>query len=168
MGELGAAAQGGLDPDIRPARADDRPALLALWEHSVRATHYFLTEADILALRPLVAEALASDALAWWVLAPGASPVPGFLGLTRGTIEALFIHPACRGQGLGRRLMAHAQALAGEAPLAVDVNEQNDAAAGFYAALGFAVVGRSPTDSGGRPFPILHMRREAPTPHQAT
>lgn len=59
--------------------------------------------------------------------------------------------------------MAHAQTLAAGA-LAVDVNEQNEAALRFYVALGFAVVGRSPTDSGGRPFPLLHMRRPAPKP----
>jgi hypothetical protein len=39
----------------------------------------------------------------------------------------------------------------------------------FYAALGFRVVGRSPLDDGGRPFPLLHMRRpaasNAPAPH---
>jgi len=46
--------------------------------------------------------------------------------------------------------------------LAVDVNEQNEAALGFYKALGFSVVARSPTDAGGRPFPILHMKRAAP------
>ena len=46
--------------------------------------------------------------------------------------------------------------------LAVDVNEQNDDAVGFYASLGFSVVGRSPTDGGGRPFPLLHMIRGVP------
>ena len=42
------------------------------------------------------------------------------------------------------------------------MNEQNVAARGFYEALGFAVVGRSPMDDTGRPYPILHMRREMP------
>jgi putative acetyltransferase len=56
--------------------------------------------------------------------------------------------------------VAHAQELRGA--LTVDVNEQNAAARGFYAALGFDVVARSPLDETGRPYPILHMRREAP------
>jgi len=43
------------------------------------------------------------------------------------------------------------------------VNEQNVDARGFYEALGFAVVGGSPVDDMGLPFPILHMRREAPS-----
>jgi putative acetyltransferase len=46
--------------------------------------------------------------------------------------------------------------------LTVDVNEQNPAACGFYEALGFVVVGRSPVDDDGRPFRLLHMRRPAP------
>jgi putative acetyltransferase len=57
--------------------------------------------------------------------------------------------------------VAHAQGLSAGA-LAVDVNEQNEAALGFYEALGFSVVGRSPTDEAGRPFPVLHMKRAAP------
>jgi len=74
----------------------------------------------------------------------------------------LFLEPAHRGRGGGRRLVAHAQALRG-GELTVDVNEQNPAARGFYQALGFAVAGRSPLDADGRPFPLLHMRRPAPS-----
>jgi putative acetyltransferase len=46
---------------IRRSRAADIDTLVPLWERSVRATHDFLTEADIDELRPLVREAL-SDA----------------------------------------------------------------------------------------------------------
>jgi putative acetyltransferase len=146
---------------VRAAQVDDRPQLLELWERSVRATHHFLTEADIVALRPLVAEVLAGDAVEWWVLASANRAPIGFLGVVGGTIEALFIDPEHHRQGGGKLLVSHAQSFtAGE--LAVDVNEQNEAALRFYEALGFSVVGRSPTDAGGRPFPILHMRRSAP------
>jgi putative acetyltransferase len=131
-----------------------------VWERSVRATHDFLTEDDIVALRPLVEAALDDEALELWVLtAPGDQPV-GFMGLAGNDISALFMEPARRGQGGGSRLVAHAQALRG-GDLTVDVNEQNQAAVGFYQALGFVVVGRSPLDDGGRPFPLLHMRRAA-------
>lgn len=146
---------------VRPAQAEDRTRLLELWERSVRATHHFLQDSDVIALRPLVAEALAGDALDWWVLLSSEGALIGFLGYATDTIEALFIDPARSRQGGGRFLVAHAQRLAGGA-LAVDVNEQNVAARQFYEALGFAVVGRSPTDSGGRPFPLLHMKRPAP------
>ena len=146
---------------MRPARAEDRERLLELWEHSVRATHHFLAEGDVAALRPLVAEALTSDALDWWVVLSMAGALVGFLGFARNTIEALFIHPDHQGQGGGTFLVAHAQRLSGGA-LAVDVNEQNEAALRFYQGLGFSVVGRSPTDGGGRPFPLLHLTRAAP------
>ena len=150
-----------MDMHVRPARVEDRERLLELWERSVRATHHFLEDSDIVALRPLVAEELASDAVDWWVLASATEVSIGFLGITSDTIEALFIDPDYHGQGGGKFLVAHAQSL-GAGALAVDVNEQNEAALGFYKALGFSVVGRSPTDAGGRPFPILHMRRAAP------
>ena len=146
------------DRQIRPARAEDREELLALWERSVRATHEFLTEEDIVALRPLVAGELAGTAVDWWVLLSPSAAIIGFLGYTSGTIEALFIDPAHRRRGAGRLLVAHAQRLAA-GPLAVDVNEANEQAVRAYQALGFSVVGRSPTDPGGRPFPILHMTR---------
>ena len=143
---------------VRLAEPKDRDALLALWERSVRATHAFLTEEDVVSLRPLVAEELAGDAVAWWVLrSDGEEPI-GFLGYTSDTIEALFVDPAYHRSGAGRFLVAHAQSLAA-GPLAVDVNEQNPAAIRFYEAMGFDVVSRSPTDGAGRPFPIAHMRR---------
>jgi putative acetyltransferase len=143
---------------IRRARAAETAALVALWERSVRATHEFLTETDIAELRPRVEEALDGDALELWVLAGADDEPAGFMALAGADIAALFLDPDRRGQGGGRRLVEHAQELhAGE--LTVDVNEQNPAARGFYEALGFVVVGRSPLDGDGRPFPLLHMRR---------
>jgi putative acetyltransferase len=43
---------------------------------------------------------------------------------------------------------------------AVDVNEQNASAVAFYEHSGFRVVDRSAVDGMGKPFPLLHMRRE--------
>ena len=135
---------------------------MEVWEDSVRATHGFLGESDVDALRPLVAEMLASDALEWCVLTSADDVVFGFMGRADERIEALFIDPAYFRRGAGSVLVAHAQRLAGETALVADVNEQNPAALEFYEALGFAVIGRSPTDAGGRPFPILHLRRTPP------
>jgi putative acetyltransferase len=143
---------------IRAARAADIDALVALWERSVRATHDFLTEADIADLRPRVGEALRDHALDLFVLVDAGGTPIGFLGLAGDDISALFLDPAHLGQGGGRLLVSHAQSLRG-GELTVDVNEQNPAAREFYEALGFTVVGRSPLDDEGRPFPLLHMRR---------
>jgi len=146
---------------VRRAKPADHEAIVVLWERSVRATHHFLTERDVEALRPLVADELMSDRIDWWVLESATDLLLGFLGFANDSIEGLFIDPNHRGQGAGSALVAHAQRLA-LSSLAVDVNEQNDDAVGFYASLGFSVVGRSPTDGGGRPFPLLHMIRGVP------
>ena len=84
----------------------------------------------------------------------------GFLGMSGGKMDALFLAPEFHRRGGGRRLVRHAQALKGE--LTVDVNEQNAAACRFYQACGFVVEGRSERDGTGRPFPLLHMRLAAP------
>src|SRR5215213_650287 len=151
-----------MDMHVRAARVEDRERLLELWERSVRATHHFLEDSDVVALRPLVAEELASDALDWWVLASATEAAIGFLGFASDTIEALFVDPDHHGQGGGKSLVAHAQSLLGVGALAVDVNEQNEAALGFYEALGFSVAERSLTDTGGRALSTMHMKREAP------
>jgi len=152
-------AQPSLGFSVRPARAGDRQRMLEVWERSVRATHEFLSDSDVIGLKPLVAAELQSDAIAWWVL-EAADTVVGLLGFANDTVEALFIDPDHRGLGGGTLLVEHAQRLA-HGSLAVDVNEQNETARRFYESLRFVVVDRSPTDSGGRPFPILHMKRMA-------
>src|SRR5690349_16677395 len=115
--------------DIRLARPGDRGIMLDLWERSVRATHDFLSEADIQRLRPLVAEGLASEAIQWWVVSFDGRGLAGFLGYTPGVIDGLFVDPSHHGRGVGTSLIAHAQRLA-SGLLRVDVNEQNAAARG--------------------------------------
>jgi putative acetyltransferase len=147
--------------DIRRLRTTDVPVLLGLWERSVRATHDFLSEADIEFYGPLVRDLLSTGTPEFWVASEeGLGPI-GFLGVSAHSIEALFLDPDFRGRGWGRRLVEHAQILSGVG-LAVDVNEQNVAAPRFYEALGFVPVARSAVDDMGRPHPILHLRRAAP------
>lgn len=130
-------------------------ALTIVWEASVRATHDFLTEADIIELRPQVKAAL-SQMTQLLVIYDASSLAPAaFLGLAAHKIEALFVHPQARGQGLGKRLLQEAVTV--YHCRLVDVNEQNPQALGFYQHLGFQIIGRSPTDEAGRPFPLLHM-----------
>jgi len=138
---------------IREGRTADRDALVAIWLRSVRATHAFLTEEDIQKLLPLVREQVL-PALEIWVLIRDDEPI-GFAGLDGARLEALFLDPAHFRSGGGRLLVEHARRLKGK--LAVDVNEQQPEALRFYEALGFRVVGRSPVDSAGRPFPLVHL-----------
>ncbi len=86
----------------------------------------------------------------------GAPPVRERVGHR---VEMLFVDPALHGRGIGRALL---DAVGRGLPVVeLDVNEQNPGALAFYRALGFEVTGRSETDDQGRPFPLLHLRREA-------
>ncbi len=135
-----------------PAELD---ALLEVWETSVRATHAFLAEADITALRPQVAEAFGAVGL--WVAREETGRIVGFAGLDGDMLEMLFVHARARGTGIGKALLLHALS---QGATRLDVNEQNPSSLEFYRHMGFEVVGRSPLDGQGRPFPLLHMRRK--------
>ena len=142
------------------------PRLLEIWGASVRATHHFLEEADIDVLRPIVIEhAFPSVTLA--CARTEAGEVIGFVGTDGEKVEMLFIEPAFRGHGIGRRLMTWA--IEEQQAKQVDVNEQNPEALAFYRHLGFEVVARSPVDSMGKPFPLLHLelRTTRPAGHEA-
>jgi putative acetyltransferase len=142
---------------IRLSTADDFGTLLDVWLRSVRATHVFLTDADIQSLLPVVRDQALPN-LELWVLCNDNGVPIGFVGVSEGTIDALFIAPEHRRRGGGRLLVEHARKLKGI--LRVDVNEQNPQAVMFYVTQGFRVVGHSPVDDAGRPFPILHMQQE--------
>lgn len=146
--------------NIRRAIAADGEAMVDLWLRSVRATHLFLTEADIQELLPLVRSYLTSQEPELWVLCSESGTVMGFMGMSGNKMDSLFLAPEFQRQGGGRLLVRHAQELRGA--LAVDVNEQNLAARQFYEACGFVVEGRSELDDGGRPFPLLRMRQRLP------
>jgi putative acetyltransferase len=141
---------------IRKAAAEDHDTLVDIWLRSVTATHGFLTEQDIHALLPELRN-VALAKLELWVLSSGERAI-GFLGLSGSKVEALFLVPESLRLGGGRMLLDHARRLKGA--LTVDVNEQNAEAVRFYEACGFTVIGRSPVDSSGRPFPLLHMREK--------
>lgn len=136
-----------------PAELD---ALLDVWESSVRATHAFLAEADITALRPQVREAFGAVRL--WIAREETGRIVGFAGLDGNMLEMLFVHAQARGTGIGKALLLHSL---DQGATRLDVNEQNPSGLRFYQHMGFEVAGRSPLDGQGRPFPLLHMRLKA-------
>lgn len=139
---------------IVPVSRADYPALIDLWEASVRATHHFLPEAEILALKPLILEHY-FDAVTLHSARTEEGQITGFSGVSEGKLEMLFVAPGARGSGVGRLLAAHAITQGGATQ--VDVNEQNEQAVGFYLKMGCTVTGRSPLDGQGKPYPLLHM-----------
>lgn len=132
----------------------DHLKLIAVWESSVRATHDFLAEEDLQQLKPLIL-AHYFDAVELRCAKNAQDEILGFCGVHDGNIEMLFIAADARGKGIGAMLAAHAIKMQGASK--VDVNEQNDQALGFYLRLGFKVVGRSPIDGQGKPYPLLHL-----------
>ncbi|MEV3818343.1 acetyltransferase [Aeromonas salmonicida] len=138
---------------IEQAKTRDHSTLISLWEASVRATHHFLPEEEIDALKPLILEHY--FAAVDLVCARDETGITGFCGVQDGNIEMLFLAPEARGRGIGRLLVAHA--ISRQGVTRVDVNEQNVQALGFYQRMGFVVTGRSPLDGQGKPYPLLHM-----------
>ena len=139
---------------IAHANGEDYQTLIELWEASVRATHHFLPEAEILALKPLILEHY-FDAVTLHSARTEEGQITGFSGVYEGKLEMLFVAPERRGYGVGRQLVEHAIGQCGAT--LVDVNEQNEQAVGFYLKMGFTVTGRSPLDDQGKPYPLLHM-----------
>lgn len=142
--------------EISGIRPEEYDRAAEVWEASVRATHDFVTEADLDVFRPLVRASFGEiRQLAGLRAADGL--LIGFVGVEDGNVEMLFLDPAYRGRGGGSLLLEHA--FANFAATSVDVNEQNPQAIGFYEHHGFQTVSRSETDSTSKPYPILHMKR---------
>lgn len=139
---------------IEHAEKADYLQLIEIWEASVRATHDFLAEDDLLELKPLILEQY-FDAVELTCARDDDGTILGFCGVHDGAIEMLFIAPEARGTSVGSLLASHA--IQNQGATRVDVNEHNRQAIGFYQHIGFTVTGRSPLDGQGKPYPLLHM-----------
>jgi len=138
---------------IKAATEKDYPAIIELWEQSVRATHPFLPEDYLQQIKKLLPSIL--PAVQLFINLDAHANITGFLGVADKKIEMLFIRPVFMGQGIGTQLTQFAvHELQSDK---VDVNEQNSQALGFYQHMGFVVTGRSETDGLGKPFPLLLM-----------
>lgn len=130
--------------------------LVVVWEGSVRATHLFLSNEEVLAIKEYVPQALGG--VEHLYVAENNKGVPaGFMGIEDQNLEMLFIDASQRGTGIGKQLLNLGFEKHGVNELAV--NEQNPQAVGFYEHLGFEVVDRSELDDQGNPYPILIMKR---------
>lgn len=130
--------------------------LLTIWENSVRATHKFLSEEEILEIRKFVPQAFAGVEHLFVIIDEQA--IKGFMGINEHKVEMLFIDANARGKGYGSKLLNY-----GIEKLAIDelaVNEQNPQAVGFYEHMGFKTVERSELDDQGNAYPILRMKIE--------
>jgi RimJ/RimL family protein N-acetyltransferase len=143
---------------LRGAVEADHDALVAVWRRAVDATHHFLAERDRDAIEELLpTQYLPAGTL---IIAEADGQPIGFAGVHDGALEMLFVDPTHHGSGVGSALLT--AAVQDHAVTRVNVNEQNAAAADFYARRGFEVVGRSSVDDTGRPYPILHLELHPP------
>ena len=130
--------------------------LTTIWEDSVRASHLFLSEAEIQKIKAYVPQALTGVSHLLVAEEMPGQPV-AFMGIEGPRLEMLFLSPAERGAGLGRQLLEygirhyHLQELT--------VNEQNPQAVGFYQHMGFETYRRTDCDEQGGPYPLLYMKR---------
>ena len=128
--------------------------LLEIWEQSVRATHLFLSDAEVNAIRAYVPQALKS--VEHLIVAETERPI-AFMGVQNGRLEMLFLAPEERGKGIGKQMLQYGIENYGIAELTV--NEQNPQAVGFYAHMGFEAYKRTEFDEEGHPYPLLYMKR---------
>lgn len=130
----------------------DYLTLVEIWERSVRATHFFLREEDIIEIKSSLVPLYFPNVDLYSVSDNGR--LTGFIGLNADVIEMLFVDSQFRGRGYGSLLIDFAKQ---RGATKVDVNEQNISAFEFYKSKGFRLIGRDETDESGRPYPILHL-----------
>ena len=130
--------------------------LLMIWEASVRATHLFLSDAEVRKIKEYVPQAM--TLVSHLVVAERETGCPvAFMGVEGQRLEMLFLSPEERGTGLGRQLLDYGIRRYGIQE--VTVNEQNPQAVGFYEHMGFTVYKRTDYDEAGDPYPLLYMKR---------
>ena len=129
--------------------------LLNVWESSVRATHDFLSEEEIIKIREYVPMAI--ENVEHLIIAEKESGEPAaFMGIDGNRLEMLFLSPEARGKGLGKRLLQYGIETYNIQELTV--NEQNPQAVDFYEHMGFQTYKRTDHDEEGNPYPLLYMR----------
>ncbi len=77
----------------------------------------------------------------WVTVAEVSDTVIGFLALNGADVHSLYLKPAARGQGIGKRLLDHAKAQ--HSRLTLFAFQANTGACRFYERNGFAEVARS-------------------------
>lgn len=140
---------------LRPGDAADIPRLVVVWRSSVDATHDFVLPEHL----DYYEERMGAEYLPGvdLTVAEIGGEVVGFSGIYDRELAMLFVDSEHRGKGVGSVLLK--DAISRIPDLKLDVNEQNTQALGFYLKHGFRVAGRSPVDSAGKPYPLLHLVR---------
>jgi len=140
---------------IIKTRDFDINEIISIWENSVRATHHFLSEEDLLFYKDTLQNEYFKD-IYIYCIRNATNRIVAFMTVSENNIDALFIDSSERGKGLGKKMVRYA--IDELSAISVEVNEQNEQAIGFYKKMGFHVIRRSEIDGQGKPYPILFMR----------
>ncbi len=129
--------------------------LLEVWEKSVRATHLFLPESEILNIKENFLP-VALKNISHLIVAQDSDKIVAFMGIESQKLEMLFVTPEERGKGTGKKLIEYG--IKNYSINELTVNEQNPNAKRFYEKNGFRVYKRTETDEQGNPYPLLYMK----------
>ena len=128
--------------------------LLHVLEASVRATHLFLSDAEVNQIKEYAPQVLSG--VEHLVIVEDSGKPVGFMGIEKQCLEMIFLSPKERGKGLGKSLLQYGIEKYGINE--VTVNEQNPEAVGFYRHSGFETYKRTAQDEQGNPYPLLYMK----------
>jgi putative acetyltransferase len=133
---------------VRPARFEDIPTLAAIAERSYRAAFAGILEEEVLAGRDAAffAERFASSWERMLVALERDAPI-GFLLMTDGHIDMLFMDPDAGGKGVGARLLAEAEARGAKS---LECFRDNHGARRFYERYGWRVKREYAREFAGR------------------
>lgn len=139
---------------MRQATSHDYDGILKLWEQSVLATHDFLKQEDLQAIKKEIPSYFPHLNVQLWYID---TAFIGFSAIQHQHVEMLFLNPLEIGKGYGKQIIQ--QLIQNFDVQSVDVNKDNEYAKIFYVKNGFSIIGESPIDGQGRPYPILHLQR---------
>ena len=128
--------------------------LTTIWEDSVRATHLFLSEAEIQKIKAYVPHALTGVSHLLVAEKMPGQPV-AFMGLEGHRLEMLFLSPAERGAGLGRQLLEYG--ILHYRPAGIDGQRAEPAGRRLLPAYGLRDLPANRLRRAGRPLsPSVH------------
>jgi GNAT superfamily N-acetyltransferase len=145
---------------IRPARADDQPALIAIVWKTVMASE---RDRDTLLAHPEAVQVPVEQ------LTPTTACVADAAGTTAGfavvlprpdgdaELDGLFVDPAMQRLGIGRRLIERTKELARAMGASTLHVVANDDALAFYRSVGFVEIGATETQFGKAPLMCLAL-----------
>lgn len=146
---------------IRPARADDQPALLAIIWKTVMASE---RDRDTLLAHPEAVQVPVEQLTpATACVADAAGTAAGFAVVLlrpdgEAELDGLFVYPAMQRLGIGRRLVERTKELARAMGASTLHVVANDDALAFYRSVGFIETGVTETQFGRAPLMQMDLR----------